>query len=205
GQIEFPGLKGKYKLEIIAEKYDLYTEPEIEITGGMMAKASIQLLEKFGEIVEVTGESSNPIERLDQPAGELKLEQIKMIPALTRDFDGAIGTIPNVIRPPDGKVSIKGSREDQSALLINGADGTDPSTGGFTKNIPLESIGSVKVYTNPYLPEYGRFTGGVTKVETKRGGDKFKFDLTDFFPEPRFRGGKLFGFTNVSPRLTIAN
>ncbi len=203
GQIEFPGLKGKYKLEIIAEKYDLYTEPEIEITGGMMAKASIQLLEKFGEIVEVTGESSNPIERLDQPAGELKLEQIKMIPALTRDFDGAIGTIPNVIRPPDGKVSIKGSREDQSALLINGADGTDPSTGGFTKNIPLESIGSVKVYTNPYLPEYGRFTGGVTKVETKRGGDKFKFDLTDFFPEPRFRGGKLFGFTNVSPRLHL--
>lgn len=203
GQVQIPGLKGTYTLETSAEKYDTRIEEAIEIANGSKATISIELIEKLGVIVEVPSESNNPIERQDQPAGELKLKDLKQIPTLTKEFDGAIGTIPNVIRPPDGKVSIKGSREDQSLLLINGVDGTDPSTGAPTKNIPLESISSVKVYTNPYLPEYGRFTGGVVKVETKRGGDKFKFDLTDFFPEPRFRGGKLFGFTNVSPRLHL--
>ena len=207
GLVQFPGLaQAKYRLEITADNHEPYVEDNVEIVGGMMGRASIQLSEKLSPVgieVEVKAESDNPIEKLDQPAGELKLQQIKMIPALSRDFDATLGTIPNVIRPPDGKVSIKGSRENQSALLINGADGSDPATGDFTKNIPLESIGQIKVYTNPYLPEYGRFTGGVTKVETRRGGDKFKFDFTDFFPEPRFRGGQLFGFSNVSPRLHL--
>lgn len=203
GQALIPNLKGVYTLETSSEKYDTRIEENLDIANGAKASVSIELIEKLGVVVEVQSQSSNIVERQDQPAGELKLKDLKQIPTMTKEFDGAIGTIPNVIRPPDGKVSIKGSREDQSLLLINGVDGTDPSTGAPTKNIPLESISSVKVYTNPYLPEYGRFTGGVIKVETKRGGDKFKADLTDFFPEPRFRGGKLFGFANVSPRLHL--
>lgn len=203
GQAQIPGLKGTYTLETSSEKYDTRIEENLEISSGSKASVSIELIEKLGVVVEIESQSSNIVERQDQPAGELKPKDLRQIPTLTKEFDGAIGIIPNVIRPPDGKVSIKGSREDQSLLLINGVDGTDPSTGAPTKNIPLESISSVKVYTNPYLPEYGRFTGGVIKVETKRGGDKFKADLTDFFPEPRFRGGKLFGFANVSPRLHL--
>lgn len=199
-------LKGQYRLEITADKYEVYTENAIEIVDPKTFRsASIQLSEKIsvGETIDINATSSNPIEKTDLPAGELSQKQLKGLPTLSKEFDEALGTIPNVIRPPDGKVSIKGARENQSAFLVNGSDGTDPATGDFTKNIPLESIEQIKVYTNPYLPEYGRFTGGVTKVETKRGGDKFKFDLTDIFPEPRFRGGKLFGFTNVSPRLHL--
>lgn len=203
GQVQILGLKGTYTLETSSEKYDTRIEENLEITNNSKASVSIELIEKLGVVVEVESQSSSIVERQDQPAGELKPKDLRQIPTLTREFDGAIATIPNVIRPPDGKVSIKGAREDQSLLLINGVDGTDPSTGAPTKNIPLESISSVKVYTNPYLPEYGRFTGGLVKVETKRGGDKFKADLTDFFPEPRFRGGKLFGFANVSPRLHL--
>lgn len=50
GQVQFAGLKGKYKLEITAEKHETYTEPEIEVVGGMMAKASIQLTEPIGKL-----------------------------------------------------------------------------------------------------------------------------------------------------------
>jgi hypothetical protein len=206
GLVQIPSLpKGTYRVEITAEKYEPYIENAIEIVDPKtISRASIQLSEKISPVgidVEVKAESDNPIAHTDLPTGELTQKQLRTIPTITGEFDEAIGIIPNVIRPPDGKVSIKGARENQSAFLVNGSDGTDPATGDFTKNIPLESIEQIKVYTNPYLPEYGRFTGGVTKVETRRGGDKFKFDITDIFPEPRFRGGKLFGFANVSPRI----
>jgi len=91
GLVQFPGLaQAKYRLEITADNHEPYVEDNVEIVGGMMGRASIQLSEKLSPVgieVEVKAESDNPIEKLDQPAGELKLQQIKMIPALSRDFD----------------------------------------------------------------------------------------------------------------------
>ena len=79
--------------------------------------------------------------------------------------------VPGVVRGPDGSLNMKGARASQSALTVNSANVTDPVTGEGAINLPLEAIQSVQVVTNPYAPEYGQFTGAVTTVQTKSGGE----------------------------------
>lgn len=205
GLVRVPALAvGEYRLLVEAIGFQAQNETGITVENSAMSKVTIQVTQPVsGDVVEVKAESDRLIEQTANPQGQLTQTVLKMVPLLSQDFTAALPLVPNVIRPPDGKVSIKGAREDQSALLINNADATDPATGNFALSIPLESIERVNVFTNPYLPEFGKFTGGVVKVETKRGGDKFKFSVDDFFPEPRFRGGQLFGFANVSPRIHL--
>lgn len=204
GVTEFMGLQARpYRIEIEADGYQTFSEQSVEVRDEAVTMVSIQMVEKLTDVVTVQAESENLVEQTAAPTGQFTTQVLKTIPAQSREFDQALPIVPNVIRGSDGKISIKGSRENQSALLINGADSTDPATGGPALSIPLESIDKVSVYTNPYLPEYGKFTGGVTKVETKRGGEKWKFEVNDFFPEPRIRNGRLFGFANASPRVHI--
>jgi len=62
----------------------------------------------------------------------------------------------------------------------------------------------VKVHSNPYAAEFGKFTGAVTAIETRPGTDKFKFLFTNFLPRLRFVDGSVRGFESFTPRLALA-
>jgi len=47
----------------------------------------------------------------------------------------------------------------QSGALVNSANVTDPVTGGPALNLPIDVVASVQVISNPYDPQYGKFTG----------------------------------------------
>ena len=95
-------------------------------------------------------------------------------------FESSLPLIPGVVRGPDGHINLKGARNTQSGALVNSANVTDPVTGASAINLPTDVVSSVKVVSNPYDPEYGRFTGAVSTVETKTSDyEKFKEILTD--------------------------
>ncbi|HEY9503273.1 MAG TPA: hypothetical protein VIR01_16685, partial [Pyrinomonadaceae bacterium] len=89
-------------------------------------------------------------------------------------------------------------------MTVNSANVTDPITGQFAFNLPIEAIESVQVLTNPYAAEYGNFTGGVTAVATRSGTDKFNFEAQSFFPRFRRRGDKWSGIEAFTPRLAFS-
>jgi len=109
-----------------------------------------------------------------------------------------------VVRGPDGLLNVKGSRASQSGLTVNSTNVTDPVTGEFAINLPIEAIQSVQVLTNPYAPEYGKFTGAVTAIETRSGTDKFNVQAQNFFPRFRRRGGAFVGVEAFTPRVTFS-
>jgi outer membrane receptor for ferrienterochelin and colicin len=111
--------------------------------------------------------------------------------------------IPGVVRSPTGEIRIKGASEQQSALLVNGLNAADPASGNFRLNLPVDSVEAVQVFQHPYIAEYGQFTGGLTRVETRRGGDRWHLEFNDFFPDFRFKGGHLVGVAEDSPRLNF--
>src|SRR5262249_43554972 len=47
------------------------------------------------------------------------------------------------------------------------------------------------------------FTAGVVSVETRRGGEKWDFELNDPLPEFRFRSGRLRGLKDATPRVVF--
>ncbi len=127
------------------------------------------------------------------------VQQLPWRPSTVRD---ALPVIPGVVRTPDGKLRIAGSAEHRSTLLINSLDVTDPATGQFGATAPIDSVESLSVYKSPFLAEYGRFTAGVVAVETKRGGDRWRWELNDPTPEFRIRSARLVGIRGFTPRLS---
>ena len=92
-----------------------------------------------------------------------------------------------MVRGFDGELKIEGTGEQRSAFVVNQTDVTDPATGKFGQTVPVDAIESVTVLTTPFLAQYGRFTAGVIAVETRRGGEKWHYDLNDPFPDFRIR------------------
>ena len=98
---------------------------------------------------------------------------------------------------------ISASAEHRSALIVNSADVTDPATGQFGLTVPIDSVEAMNVYQAQYLAEYGRFTAGLVSVETRRGGDQWKWELNDPLPEFRIRSGHLRGLKTATPRINF--
>jgi hypothetical protein len=69
--------------------------------------------------------------------------------------------------------------------------------------VPVDSVQTINVFKTPYLAQYGRFTAGVVSVETKRGGEKWNFELNDPLPEFRYLNGHLRGLRDATPRVVF--
>src|SRR5262249_28046613 len=119
------------------------------------------------------------------PAETVQGNTAKQLPNRPATVADALPLIPGVVREPGGGLLISASSEHRSALIVNSADVTDPATGQFGLTVPIDSVEALNVYQTPYLAEYGRFTAGLVSVETRRGGDHWKWEIND--PLPEFR------------------
>jgi hypothetical protein len=160
-------------------------------------------LEALHEEVDVRGSAetieSSPIathvERIT--AGVMQIA-----PIASERFQDALPLIPGVVRGPDGLININGTRSNQSALLFNSADGTDPVTGEHAVELPIDAVSAVQVRGFAFAPEYGLSAGAVTTVETQRGGDAWHVTVNDLEPRVRRRGGEFRGIESWTPRFT---
>jgi hypothetical protein len=103
-------------------------------------------------------------------------------------FDALLPLIPGIVRGPDGLSNMKGARSSQGGSLVNSASVSDPATGNPAMNLPIDVVESVKVIANPYDPEYGRFTGAVSSVDTTTGNfNAFHLSVQNLLPRLRKR------------------
>jgi hypothetical protein len=138
------------------------------------------------------------------PSETVTSNTLRDAPNTNERFESALPLIPGVVRGPDGRVNLKGSRNTQSGALVNSANVTDPVTGGQAINLPLDVVSSVQVISNPYDPQYGKFTGAVATITTKTGDyDKLHVSLQNFVPRLRDRDGIIAGIGAATPRFTF--
>jgi len=181
-----------------------------------VVKQDIQLVEPAGVILELTmlPELSRTesievrgtviaVEENTSTPNTLPPKKVKELPNRPATVADALPLTPGVIREPGGALVLSSSPENRSALIVNSADVTDPATGQFGLTVPIDSVEVLNVYQTAYLAEYGRFTAGLVSVETKRGGDKWKWELNDPLPEFRIRSYHLRGLKTATPRLNF--
>jgi hypothetical protein len=111
--------------------------------------------------------------------------------------------LPGIVRNPGGGLILSAAGEHRSALIVNSADVTDPATGQFGLTVPIDSVETLNFYQTPFLAEYGRFGAGLVSVETRRGGDKWKWELNDPFPDFRIRSYHMEGLKDATPRVNV--
>jgi len=129
---------------------------------------------------------------------------VEAAPNRNERVESLLPLVPGVVRGPDGRINMKGARSTEGGWLVNSATVTDPATGAETMNLPIDVVSSVQVISNPYAPEYGRFTGAVSSVETKTGNlETYHLSIQNLFPRFRNRDGDVVGLESVTPRLTV--
>jgi hypothetical protein len=175
----------------------------VQIASGASAEVSVTLnLQTQSSKMEVS-EKSPPVEQSSTNSDEIHPAEVKDLPSNPATVSDALPLIPGVVRGFDGELKIDGTGEQRSAFVINQTDVTDPATGKFGQTVPVDAVESVTVLSTPFLAQYGRFTAGVIAVETRRGGEKWHYDLNDPFPDFRIRSYHMRGIRNETPRFVL--
>jgi hypothetical protein len=179
----------KRGIDLVQEGYALI---ELTLNPAMVRKDSIEVKETI-----------NPVEAAASSPETVRAQEARELPGRPATVADALPLTPGVVREPGGGIRISAAAEHRSSLIVNSADVTDPATGQFGLTVPIDSVEVINVYQTPYLAEYGRFTAGLVSVETRRGGDKWKWELNDPFPDFRIRSYQLRGLKDATPRLNF--
>jgi hypothetical protein len=198
---------GKYTLRVESQGFETLNRNDVVIKDGGITEIAVALkVATVTESVTVAAPAegaTNVQAGASTAAGILQRESLQRLPLAAARIDQALPLIPGVVRSSTGEISIEGANEQQSALLVNGLNASDPASGNFRLNLPIDSVESVQVFQHPYTAEYGAFTGGVTAVETRRGKERWHAEINDFLPDMRFKGGRIVGVAEDTPRVNF--
>jgi hypothetical protein len=204
GRASFPGLQpGKYRIVIAPPGFETI-ERELNVTrDGVAPRLTLMLTPAVEKTkIEVTADLT-AVEAGATQASAVSGKLAREMPNRPATVADALPLIPGVVREPGGGLKISDAGEHRSALIVNSADVTDPATGQFGLTVPIDSVETLNVFQTPFLAEYGRFSAGLVSVETRRGGDKWKWELNDPLPEFRIRSWGLRGLKTATPRLNF--
>jgi outer membrane receptor for ferrienterochelin and colicin len=192
---------GTYRIEVSLS--GLEAAGTIRVEGGKIVRAELQL--KPADVKSsVTVTATAPETKGPAPSETISEKTLRDAPNVNERFESSLPLVPGVLRGPDGHINLKGARNTQSGALVNSANVTDPVTGGPAINLPIDVVSSVQVISNPYDPEYGKFTGAVATVATKTSDyDKFHFSIQNIVPRLRDRDGTIAGLGAATPRMTF--
>jgi hypothetical protein len=175
-----------------------------EIASGAVAEVTVTMNPETNRTkVEVSDTAAPLVEQSASKNNQLQPAEVRTLPTNPGTVTDTLPLVPGIVRAPGGELKIDGTGEERSSLVVNQSDVTDPATGHFGQSVPIDSIESVNVLNAPFLAQYGRFTQSVVAVETRRGGDKWHFDLNDPFPDFRIRSYHMVGIRNETPRAVI--
>ena len=204
GRAVFPGLQpGKYQILIKQPGFEAIQQ-ELNVAHDGVAPHFTFILTPALEKtkIEVTAQAT-AVETGATQAASVSGKLAKELPNKPATVADALPLVPGVVREPGGGLKISDAGEHRSALIVNSADVTDPATGQFGLTVPIDSVETLNVFQTPFLAEYGRFSAGLVSVETRRGGDKWKWELNDPLPEFRIRSWGLHGLKTATPRLNF--
>ena len=204
--------EGKFTINVVppgtytisAHRPGMFAAGSVAVAAGEISKVMLEMkLEAVQQSVTVTStDSGNPNEAsaTNRIGGSTVLDA----PNIDERFESLLPLVPGVVRGPDGRINLKGTRETQSGMLVDSANVSDPAAGGPAINVPIDVVSSVQVISNPYDPEYGQLTGAVSSVDTKTGDyEKPHFSIQNLMPRARDRDGHILGIGAFTPRTTI--
>ena len=155
---------------------------QVNIAGGTevsFARANAQGSELGTVTITAAGGVGIDITQTDTRT-VLTADQLSKL-SIARDVSSAALLAPSVVfsdsyKQANGTTipSFGGSASSENAYFINGFNVTNPFNSLGFASLPFDSIQQQQVLTGGYGAEFGRSTGGVINIVTKRGSNKWK-------------------------------
>jgi hypothetical protein len=193
---------GTYQTE--ADAPGLYASLVVEVSVGTSSTIPVEM--SVAAVISNINVTASDTTQAEESAQHNTINQsvVERAPNQEEKIDSLLPLVPGVVRGPDGRINMKGAQATQAGWLVNSTNVTDPATGGQAISLPIDVVSSVQVISNPYDPEYGKFTGAVSSVETRTSNfNKFHFSVQNLVPRARDRDGHIVGIGGFTPRTTI--
>ena len=188
---------GSYRItSLVPGVYDVIVERQgfktveyasVELTVGQVQNLSPTLVPgATAETITVHGEEVAPVDLDDAQIGNLvKSEQIENLPLILRDPYQLVLLSPGSVQSNSilQGFSVNGSRERNNNFLLDGTDNNDAEIPGLTQPQPgltslnPDSVQEFRVISSNFLPEFGRNTGAIVDIVSKRGTNEFHSDI----------------------------
>ena len=169
--IEMSGMRPRKEQTVVALGRTTTVDARLSLAG--VAEA-VQVVAQASPVVESPIVGANyrkeEIDRL--PAGRTPQEIAELAPGLTDNTPNA------------GQLSISGGFAFDNVFLIDGVDVNDNFFADVTDVFIEDAVDETQVLTSGISAEYGRFSGGVVNLITKRGGNQFSGSFRTNFSNP---------------------
>jgi hypothetical protein len=170
---------GRYRVSLQRDGQTIESRDNVQVAVGTGAEVSFA---SAREVRELEGLSvvASALPAIDVSSVDSRTvftsEQLQKLPVAQNVNAAALLAPGNVAGDSryGNAISMGGASAAENQYYINGFPVTNPLTGlGFT-SLPFNAIDQEQVFTGGYGAEYGRSTGGVVNIITKRGGNTWK-------------------------------
>jgi Carboxypeptidase regulatory-like domain/TonB dependent receptor len=184
GEYKLLGLPpGTYKLTAEAKSFKKTSVSAVTLTIGQSAELAIKLEtgEVGAEVVVGIGDVELVETGKTSIGSTIDQQRISTLPINERSATGFALTLSTVGRDngrvigpaPTSGLNVGGQRGRSTQVNVDGADFTDNSTNAARSTVSQDAVQEYQISTNSYTAEFGRATGGVINVVTKRGENDF--------------------------------
>jgi hypothetical protein len=160
-------------------------------------------LDTVVEKVEVKEQTAPLSSESPSPASTVNNAQLETLPLAQQKFREALPLVPGVIRGLDGKLTVRGTSENQGMLEVDSAKTVDPVTGSFSIPVPSDAIQTVTVDKTPFSAENGGFSGGLTRIETAPPPSDWFYKVKDVNLSLRGKNDHFVGVSQATPRVSF--
>ncbi len=181
---------GVYSVSASADTFQTVKISNVKLTVGQRAELTIPLeIGSTDNVVDVDISSVELIETTKSTVSNtIEQEKIENLPINERSATGFALTLSTVGRDngrpigpaPTSGINVGGQRGRSTLVQVDGADFTDNSINASRSTVSQEAVQEYQVATNSYAPEFGRATGGIVNVVTKRGTNEFHGNVFGF-------------------------
>ncbi|MFA5404515.1 MAG: TonB-dependent receptor, partial [Ignavibacteria bacterium] len=205
---------GVYGVECSYMGYDTKRQKDIRVSVDQRTKANFELStgEIVTKVIEVEGERKGI--DVDQSGRIIESSTIKNtgIRGVTNIVSKTAGVVQD---ERGGSINIRGGRSNESIIIIDGVETTNPIDGTSRAFVSNNLLQEITVLTGGFGAEYGNVLSGVINVSTKSGTDVYTGSvelITDEFAgrwfDTKSQGYNLYSLTfggPVIPSKKLAN
>lgn len=203
---------GEYDVTAEAATFNKVSISPVKLLVGQRADLTIKMQIGAQDIVvNVSGDSVDLVEvGRTNVSNTIDSARIENLPINERSATGFALTLSTVGRDngrpigpaPTSGLNIGGQRGRSTQVNVDGADFTDNSINAARSTVGQEAVQEYQVATNSYAPEFGRATGGVVNVVTKRGTNDLHGNVFGFLRDKTIQARNAFAPAGEKPSFT---
>jgi hypothetical protein len=200
---------GTYTISVTSQGFAPSKVTDVKVSVAFTTEQNVTLnIGSTETTVTVTsGDAATQINTTNQQLSTLISNQkLQDLPLLSRDPSSLVLLAPGTVQTDSGLggFSINGSRERNNNFLVDGVDNNDTDVPGIPGGIATPNIDATeefRVISGNFTAEYGRNTGGVITVATKRGTNGFHGGTYLYYRSDKFAARNFFDTTGEADPL----